>query len=96
MPASRQSDQEVGIREAVDCIITPSTYTVFQDDDARFYPARLVQVGESSSLELLFLDEVFVNFEHYDDALSFCQEMPSVHHHLLLIPVPIRFHYDTY
>jgi hypothetical protein len=95
MPVSRHAGREMGIREAVQCIITPSTYTVVQGVDARFYPVRFVQVSERSFLELLSLDEVLVSFERYDEAFSFCQAIPGLHQHLLHVPVQSNVQDET-
>ena len=95
MPASRHADREMGRREAVQCIITPSTYTVVQGVDARFYPVRFVQVNERLFFELLSLDETLVSFERYDEALSFCQAIPGLHQHLLHVPVQSHVQDET-
>ena len=70
MAEYRHVGQEVWMREAAQCIILPSVNIVLQGNDGHSYLVRLVDVGESLSVELGYLDSGIVSFEQYDDELS--------------------------
>jgi hypothetical protein len=69
MAEYRHVGQEVWIREAAQCIVLPSVNIVLQGNDGHSYLVRLVDVGESLSVELGYLDNGLVSFEQNDDRL---------------------------
>jgi hypothetical protein len=71
----KQMGQELWVCDPVQCSSIPSMHLVLQGSDGCYYPVRLIDVGESSSLELIYLDGALVGFESYDDALCFCQDI---------------------
>ena len=71
----KQVGQELWVCNPVQCSSIPSMYLVLQGSDGRYYPVRLIDVGESSSLELVYLDGGLVGFERYDDAVRFYRDI---------------------
>src|SRR5215813_3094095 len=78
----KQVGQELWVCDPVQCSSIPSMYLVLQGSDGRYYPVRLIDAGESSSLELVYLDGGLVGFERYDDAVQFCLDISRLESHL--------------
>lgn len=74
MLKNTQIGQEVWIIESVQCIVPPSIYIVLRGIDMRFYPFHLTEAADISYSELTSLDIDTMNFTHFVDTLSFCQD----------------------
>ena len=55
--------------EAAQCIVPPSVNMVLRGNDGHSYLVRLVDVGESLSVEMGYLENGLVSFEQNDDGL---------------------------
>jgi hypothetical protein len=71
----KKMGQELWVCDPVQCSSIPSMHLVLQGSDGCYYPVRLIDVGESSSLELVYLDGGLVSFKSYDNAIHFCQDI---------------------
>ncbi|HYU76156.1 MAG TPA: hypothetical protein VEL31_26075 [Ktedonobacteraceae bacterium] len=82
MPEEGYRETGIPVREAFQCITPPSIYAALRGEDHHFYPARLTNEGDNLSIETIVLDNALVRFEHYNDALAFCQNTSRLSHRL--------------
>lgn len=90
----RRVGQEIWLTAPVECVAPPSVSLVLPGHDGRFYPLRLVEVGERSRLELIFLDGCLVSFESHAQAVAFCRGLSRLfsrlsYARLSVVPEPV-------